>query len=146
MAEMPADIATKLQDLPPAVVLGLSGFVDSALAICGTTLKSVVLYGSGAEGRLRAASDVNIILILSSFDPAHAEAIRTPYAAAQAAIRLTAMFLLEGEVGQAVALFGQKFSDIHRRHRVLFGEDQFANAIIPRKAVIFRLKQSACLI
>jgi hypothetical protein len=74
MAEMPAEIATKLQDLPQPVVVGLSSFVDSALAICGTTLKSVVLYGSGAEGRLRAASDVG------------------PYAAAQAAIGLRRRF------------------------------------------------------
>jgi hypothetical protein len=138
---MPSDIAAKLQDLPEPVVLGLSSFVDSALAIFDTALTSVVLYGSGAEGRLRAASDVNVILILKSFDPVQADAIREPYAAAQAAIRLAAMFLLEDEVEEAIVSFGQKFSDIHRRHRVLYGTDPFANAEVPRAAAILRLKQ-----
>ena len=141
MAGMPQEITTRLQDLPQNVVSGLSSFIDSAVAVYGTALKSVVLYGSGAEGRLRPASDVNLILVLASFDPVHANAIRAPYAVAQAAIRLTAMFLLQEEIGQAVALFGQKFSDIHRRHRVLLGDDPFANASVPRAAVVFRLKQ-----
>jgi hypothetical protein len=138
---MPPDLATELQDLPQPVALGLSSFVGLARGIYGTTLKSVILYGSGAEGKLRPVSDVNIILVLSSFEPAHAVLIRAPYAAAQAAIRLTAMFLLEDEVAQAIVSFGQKFSDVHRRHRVLFGDDPFATATVPRAAVLFRTKQ-----
>jgi hypothetical protein len=101
----------------------------------------VVLFGSGAEGRLRPASDVNVILILSSFDSAKADAIRGPYAAAQAAIRLQAMFLLESELPHALIAFGQKFSDILRRHRVLYGTDPFVGAQVPRSATVLRLKQ-----
>jgi hypothetical protein len=131
----------KLQDLPAAVVSGLTSFVTSAVAAFGANLKSVVLYGSGAEGRLRPASDVNLILVLSSFDAAEADRIREPYAAVQAAIRLNAMFLLEDEVTHAILSFGQKFSDILRRHRVLYGVDPFAGAHVPRAAAILRLKQ-----
>ena len=58
---------------------------------------------------LRPASDVNLILVLSSFDAAEADRIREPFAAARAAIQLTAMFLLEHEVPQAILSFGQKF-------------------------------------
>jgi hypothetical protein len=100
-----------------------------------------VLYGSGAEGRLRAASDVNLLLVLSSFDAAKADAIRQPFAAAHAAIQLTAMFLLESEFEAAMTAFGQKFSDMVRRHRLLYGHDPFEGAHIPRTAVILRLKQ-----
>lgn len=137
-----ADVTVNnLQDLPEAVALGLTNFVERAVGTYGTGLKSVVLYGSGAEGRLRAASDVNVILVLGSFDARHAEAMREPFAAAQAAIRLTAMFLLEEEVDQALLAFGQKFSDIIRRHRILYGSDPFAGAQVPRAAAILRLKQ-----
>jgi hypothetical protein len=51
------------------------------------------------------------------------------------------MFLLETELESAMMAFGQKFSDIVRRHRVLLGCDPFAGANIPRAAVILRLKQ-----
>jgi hypothetical protein len=138
---MSAEIANRVKDLPEAVVMGLTNFVESSVAIFGPALKSVVLYGSGAEGRLRPASDVNVILVLSSFDAAQAERIREPFAAARAAIGLTGMFLLEDEVPHAIVSFGQKFSDVLRRHRVLYGADPFEGAHVPRAAAIFRLKQ-----
>jgi hypothetical protein len=131
----------ELEGLPDNVARGLTDFVGSAVAAFGTDLKSAVLYGSGAEGRLRAASDVNLLLVLSSFDAAKADAIRQPFAAAHAAIQLTAMFLLESEVEPAMIAFGQKFSDVLRRHRLLYGRDPFEGANIPRTAVILRLKQ-----
>lgn len=37
--------------------------------------------------------------------------------------------------------FGQKFSDVVRRHRVLHGPDPFAGVHVSRAAVIVRLKQ-----
>lgn len=138
---MSSTIANQLRDLPEAVGLNLSAFVESARTIFGADLKSVVLFGSGAEGKLRPASDVNLILILTSFDPAKADAVRAPYAAAQAAIRLKAMLLLESELPQALISFGQKFSDILRRRRVLFGPDPFAGAQVPRSAIVLRLRQ-----
>jgi hypothetical protein len=131
----------EFEGLPDNVVRGLTDFIGSAVAAFGTDLKSVVLYGSGAEGRLRAASDVNLLLVLSSFDAAKADAIRQPFAAAHAAIQLTAMFLLESEVEPAMTAFGQKFSDMARRHRLLYGRNPFEGANIPRTAVILRLKQ-----
>jgi hypothetical protein len=138
---MPTETVSNLEGLPEAVARGLESFVHSAVSIYGQDLKSVVLYGSGAEARLRAASDVNVILVLASFDARQAEAMREPFAAAQAAIRLTAMFLLEGELEQAVLAFGQKFSDILRRHRILYGPDPFAGVQVPRAAAVLRLRQ-----
>jgi hypothetical protein len=46
---------------------------ESARAAFGDDLVSVLLYGSAAEGALRATSDVNVILVLSSFVPAKAD-------------------------------------------------------------------------
>ncbi|HUA21988.1 MAG TPA: hypothetical protein VMB25_24760 [Bryobacteraceae bacterium] len=131
----------ELEGLSENVAHVLADFARSALQAFGGDLKSIVLYGSGAEARLRAASDVNLLLVLSSFDAAKADAIRGPFGAARAAIRLTAMFLLESEIRQAQELFGQKFSDIARRHRVLYGSDPFEAPDIPRAAVLLRVKQ-----
>ncbi len=138
---MPLTTAPELADLPQPVAAAITDFVQSALDIFGPDLRSVVLYGSAAEGRLRPASDVNLILVFSTFDPAKAVALRTPYAAGEAAVRLTAMFLLESELPSACELFAQKFSDVLRRHCVLHGPDPFSDASIPRPAVIIRLRQ-----
>jgi hypothetical protein len=107
----------------------------------GPDLIAAVLYGGGAEGRLRAASDVNLLLVLAPFDAAKADAIRQPFAKAHAALQLTAMFLLQSKVEPAMIAFGQKFSDMARRHRPLYGRDPFEGASIPRTAVVLRLKQ-----
>lgn len=138
---MDTSIAKELEDLPKVSGVAVATFVAAAIQVFGHDLRSVVLYGSGAEGRLRPTSDINLVLVLSSFNPAEATAIRSHFSYAESAGRLTAMFLLESEVGAAVELFAQKFADILRRHRVLYGPDPFAPVSIPRSAEIWRLKQ-----
>ena len=137
---MPNAIA-ELHDAPETTAHAVANFVDAAQQAFGDDLRSVVLYGSGAEGRLRASSDVNLLLVLSAFDRKKADAIRSQFAAADSAVRLRAMFLLQSEIQPASESFAQKFSDILRRHRVLFGADPFAGVTIPRSSVIWRLKQ-----
>ena len=138
---MDSSIAKELEDLPKVSGVAVTTFVTAARQVFRDDLRSVILYGSGAEGRLRPTSDINLVLVLSSFDPAKATAIRSQFSYAESAGRLTAMFLLESEVVSAVELFAQKFSDILRRHRVLYGPDPFAGLSIPRGAEIWRLKQ-----
>jgi predicted nucleotidyltransferase len=128
-------------DLPDVVRHVLEECVTAAREALGGDLRSVVLYGSAAEGRLRATSDVNLLLVLSAFDPAKADRLREPIRVAQAAIRLTVMFLLESEVVMAAAAFSEKFADVLRRRRVLWGTDPFAGLTIPRAAQIDRLRQ-----
>ena len=137
---MPNAIA-ELHDAPETTAHAVANFVDAAQQAFGDDLRSVVLYGSGAEGRLRASSDVNLLLVLSAFDRKKADAIRSQFAAADSAVRLRAMFLLQSEIQAASESFAQKFSDILRRHRVLFGVDPFAGVSIPRNSIIWRLKQ-----
>ena len=138
---MNSSIAKELEDLPKVSGVAVTTFVTAARQVFRDDLRSVILYGSGAEGRLRPTSDINLVLVLSSFDPAKATAVRSQFSYAESACRLTAMFLLESEVVSAVELFAQKFSDILRRHRVLYGPDPFASLSVPRSAEIWRLKQ-----
>ena len=98
--------------LPEAVRTTLSEFTAAAQQAFAEDLLSVVLFGSAAEGRLRATSDVNIVLVLRRADPKKLEAIGEAYRFAHAAIRLSAMFILETEIGVAKDAFAVKFADI----------------------------------
>jgi hypothetical protein len=84
---------------------------------------------------------VNVILVLSNFTRAKVDLLRDSLRVAQAAIRLTPMFLLETEVDAAATAFAQKFSDILRRRCVVYGPDPFVGVSVPRSAIIIRLKQ-----
>ena len=128
-------------NLPATVERALGDFLEAAQAALGEDLRSAVLYGSAAEGRLRATSDVNLVLVLARFEPAAADRLREPMRVAQAAARLSPMFLLASEVQDAAEAFAGKFSDILRRRRVLVGPDPFASLAIPRAAAIARLRQ-----
>jgi predicted nucleotidyltransferase len=131
----------RLDGLPAHVATVLSDFAAKARDVLADELVSVVLFGSAAEGRLRATSDVNLILVLRSFDPEKLGQLGDPLLAADAAIQLRVMFLLESEIPAAVECFAQKFADILRRHRVIFGRQVFAATKVPRNAEIFRLRQ-----
>lgn len=128
-------------ELPQDVAQSLADFVNAAKAALGPDLVSAVLFGSAAEGRLRATSDVNLILVLARFDAERIDPLREPLRLAHAAIRLQVMFLLDSEVGAAAEAFAVKFSDIRERHKVLAGSDPFAALAPSRPATLTRLRQ-----
>lgn len=134
---------TKVSTLavPPQVQQVLAETIDAAHAVFGDQLRAVVLFGSAAEGRLRSTSDVNLILVVSAFDPSRAAALRGPLQLGEAAIRLRVMFLLEHEIPAALEAFPVKFADVLRRRVVLYGSDVFASLTVPRPLTIARLKQ-----
>ena len=133
-ANLPASLPDNVQQV-------LGDFVASARGAFGGDLVSIVLFGSAAEGRLRPLSDVNVLVVLSAFDRTKADRLREPLRTAHAAIRLSAMFLLEAEFQPAIEAFAVKFGDIARRHVILHGRDPFAGATVPREASVRRLKQ-----
>jgi predicted nucleotidyltransferase len=128
-------------DLPADVAGPLADFTASAEEALGPDLVSVVLFGSAAEGRLRATSDVNLILVLARFDAARIDRLREPMRLAHATIRLSAMFLLDSEIDDAAEAFAVKFSDIRERHKVLVGKDPFAELSPSRASMLVRLRQ-----
>lgn len=128
-------------DLPAQAGRVLDEFVAAAKEVCDGALRSVVLYGSGAEGRLRATSDINLILVLSEFTQPMANALREPLRIGQAAARLAVMFLLESEIAAVVNAYPVKYSDILRRHRLLYGSNPFEGLRIDREAAVSGLHQ-----
>jgi predicted nucleotidyltransferase len=127
--------------LPQNVDRALTDFLEAAKSAFAGHLSSVVLFGSAAEGRMRATSDVNLILVLTEFVPGEIERLAPALNLARAAIRLEPMFLLVSEIACAAECFAQKFADIVRRRRVLYGPDPFLNLAVTRAAKVFRLKQ-----
>ena len=128
--------------LPTNVSSVLGTFIAAAKKAFGDDLLSVVLYGSGAEGKLRPTSDVNLILVLARFERVQADHLREPLRLAEAAIKLRTMFLLEDELKPASQAFAVKFADIARRRLVLYGDDPFASISVSRNDAIFRLQQT----
>lgn len=101
----------------------LAELVRAAAEALGADLISVLLFGSAAEGRLRANSDVNVLMLLRAFDAQRIDALREPLRLANSAARVEVMFLLEQELPVAAELFAVKFNDIRSRHRLLYGSN-----------------------
>ena len=127
--------------LPEEIQRHLDLFVAAAQTAFGDDLAAAVLFGSAADGQVRATSDVNLLLLLKRFTPQTADALRAPLRLAHAAIDLQVMFLLERELTQAADAFAVKFADIIARHRVLLGNDPFASLHTSRDAMLRRLRQ-----
>ena len=130
-----------IADLPASVATALTAFVTSAKDSLDSDLRSIVLFGSGAENRLRPTSDVNVAVILRRFDGRRVAALSETLVAGRAAVRLNVMWLLEHEIPLAAEAFAVKFADIHRRRRILFGGDPFESLQVPREMAIARLRQ-----
>jgi predicted nucleotidyltransferase len=130
-----------LRDLPPAVVTILEEFVAALDQALGPQLESAILFGSAAEGRLRATSDVNLLVIAREWTLAQLDAARMPLRAGRAAAGLTVMFLKSSELAAAVESFAVKFADIKARHRVLRGVSPFDSLEITREASLRRVQQ-----
>lgn len=130
-----------LQDLPATVQEVVTEFLQSLTDVIGADLRSVLLFGSAAEGRLRPTSDVNMLVVANSLNEARLNALRAPLKAGRAAVGLTVMFLESAEFSDASEAFAMKFADMKARHRMLYGENPFATMNIPRDAAIRRLRQ-----
>lgn len=129
-------------NIPDQVRQVLDGVLDAARRAFGDDLRSVVLYGSAAEGRLRATSDVNLMFVLRRFDEEKANHFREPFRFAGAAVDVNAMFVLDKEIDLAAREFAQKFADMKRRHVVLYGDNPLTNVTISREALVRRLQQT----
>lgn len=128
--------------LPADVGPFLQRFVDAARDALGADLMSIILFGSAAEGRLRATSDVNVLVVIRDWKPEQADRMREPVRTAIAGIRLAPLFIRNDELHDAALAFADKFSDILRRRRVLFGDDAVEGIVIPRAALVARERQS----
>jgi predicted nucleotidyltransferase len=130
-----------MDDLPAAAQEVLGELLRSLIQAIGPDLKCVLLFGSAAEGRLRPTSDINLLVLADKLNETQLNALRAPLKEGRAAVGLAAMFLETDEFSDACESFAMKFGDMKARHRLLYGEDPFATAEIPRDAAVRRLRQ-----
>jgi len=111
---MPSPVVDGATDLPAPIATALTAVVSAATASLDSNLRSIVLFGSGAENRLRPTSDVNVAVVLRAFDAERIAALSETLLAARAAVRLNVMWLLEDEIPHAAEAFAVKFADTAR--------------------------------
>jgi len=129
------------RDLPPDIAATLDEFRAKSVEAFGDSLKSILLFGSAAEGRLRATSDVNVVMVFSHLDLDRVKTWRPQVEVLVAAIDLQPLFLLEDEIAAAAEAFAVKYFDILHRRRVLHGTDPFATLKISDEALQRRVSQ-----
>lgn len=131
-----------LDRLPEGVARGLQDFQDVAARLLGPSLQALVLFGSGAEGRLRVTSDLNLLLVLRELTPQALADLREPLRQMETLHRARFMLLLQEEVPAALEAFPDKFMDILRRHQVLLGSDPFVGLVIDPLRLRQKVSQS----
>jgi predicted nucleotidyltransferase len=127
--------------LPAAARAWLAQSSQTLIESMGEDLDALVLFGSAAEGRMRASSDVNLLVVLRRFDSERIDRVGEVLQNAAAAVELHPMFLLSSELPLAAESFSVKFDDIAHRHVVLYGADPFEGLTIPRPLLVRRLQQ-----
>ena len=129
------------QDLPVDIAATLEEFRARSAESFGDSLKCLLLFGSAAEGRLRATSDVNLVMVFSHLDLDKVREWRSQVELLVAAINLQPLILLEDEIAAAAEAFSVKYFDILHRRRVLHGTDPFAHLEISDEALRRRVSQ-----
>jgi predicted nucleotidyltransferase len=129
-ANLPADVSEWLSRTSAALI---QSFADD--------LRSLILFGSAAEGRMRASSDVNLLVVLERLDVDRLNGVAELIQMAAAAVELHPMFMLFSELPLAAEAFAVKFDDIAHRHALLYGVDPFGDLVIPRAILIGRIQQ-----
>jgi predicted nucleotidyltransferase len=119
----------------------LQELVTALVRAAGAQLDSVILFGSGAEGRLRSTSDLNLLVVADGLTLERLDAIRLAFLAGRAAAGLTVMFVGKAELPRAMESFAVKFTDIKARHRVLYGNSPLESVAISREATVRRVRQ-----
>lgn len=128
--------------LPGGVARGIREFRELVASLLGPSLQALVLFGSGAEGRLRLTSDLNFLLVLRELSPQSLTDLREPLRQMETLHRARFMLLLQEEVPAALEAFPDKFMDILRRHQVLLGSDPFSGLVIDPLRLRQKVSQS----
>jgi predicted nucleotidyltransferase len=115
-----------------AIDTKLAQFVKRLLVASGE-VESVVLYGSAVHGDFhQALSDLNVLCILRALGVKQLAAIAPVVKWWTATEKQPApLFFTADELRSAADVFAVELLDIQKDHRVLHGEDMFANLTVP---------------
>lgn len=99
-------------------------FLPLVQDVFGERLRSVVLYGSGADGSYRpGVSDVNVLILLDEPQPELLERLAKEGHRKMKKRRITPMVVSEEEYRRGTDVFPMEYLDIRDRHITLYGSD-----------------------
>ena len=110
----------------------LKEFVERLKFAAGTDLKSLVLYGSGADSEPGAPNqDINVLCVLDDTHAASLRKLSTDIQWWQTRKQPRPLIFTAEEMRRSADVFAIEFSDIKHRHRVLYGTDYIADLDVP---------------
>ena len=110
----------------------------------GTTLKSVVLYGSAVAGEhIAKKSDYNILVILDAVPLDRLAAVGSVLRAWGEAGNPAPMTFTLAEWKSSSDVFPMEYADILERHKVLFGDDPTIDVSVSRSDLRLQVEQQA---
>lgn len=110
----------------------------------GSTLKSVVLYGSAVAGEhIAKKSDYNILVILDAIPLDRLAAVGAVLRAWGEAGNPAPITFTSAEWKSSSDVFPMEYADILERHRVLFGEDPTTGVSVSRSDLRLQVEQQA---
>jgi hypothetical protein len=122
----------------------LEELVAQLRAAYGSSLKSVVLYGSAAAGEhIAKRSDYNVLVIVESLDAAALTAASATARAWADAGNPAPLTMTAAEWRGSSDIFPMEYADILERHRILFGDAPFDGITVRAEDLRLQLEHEA---
>jgi predicted nucleotidyltransferase len=126
------------------MAMKLDELVSQLRGAYGSTLKSVVLYGSAVAGEhIAKKSDYNILVILDAVPLDRLAAVGAVLRAWGEAGNPAPMTFTSAEWKSSSDVFPMEYADILERHKVLFGDDPTAGVSVSRSDLRLQVEQQA---
>jgi hypothetical protein len=126
------------------MAMKLDELVSQLRAAYGSTLRSVLLYGSAVAGEhIAKRSDYNILVVLDAVPLDRLAAVGSVLRAWAEAGNPSPMMFTATEWKSSADVFPMEYADILERHKVLFGEDPTAGISVSRSDLRLQVEQQA---
>jgi hypothetical protein len=120
----------------------LDEFVQKLKAAASDNLKSLILYGSAANGEFHSRhSDLNLLCVVNSADAKHIEALHSAVEWwTKLGLRPPLVFTLE-ELRRSADVFAIELLDMKSQHKVLAGIDVLTDISVPLHYHAFQVER-----
>jgi hypothetical protein len=126
------------------MAMTLENLVDQLKSAYGTTLQSVILYGSAVAGEhIAKKSDYNVLVVLDAVPLERLAAVGAVLHAWAEAGNPAPMTFTAAEWKSSSDVFPMEYADILERHRVLYGADVTEGISVSRSDLRLQVEQQA---
>ncbi len=126
------------------MAMKLDELVSQLRGAYGSTLRSVLLYGSAVAGEhIANRSDYNILVVLDAVPLDRLAAVGSVLRAWSEAGNPAPMTFTEAEWKSSADVFPMEYADILERHKLLYGEDPTKEVTVARSDLRLQVEQQA---